>query len=194
MSDGIPPEMTELRRNMAAEFSKHWKFFLFQGIVLGVLGVMAIVLPQVATVVVAIFVGWLFFIGGIVRGLTIFRSRTLPGTLWSALAALLAIVLGLLLILQPLQGVLTLTMVLIAIFIVQGIVSVVVALQFRTHLRSWVWTLLSGIVDLVLAYMIWSGWPGTASWAIGLLVGINMLFAGMALISTALSARAGTPG
>ena len=193
MSDNIPPDLDDLRQLMAAELAKHWKLFLFQGIVMGVLGALAIVVPQVATLVVDIFVGWLFLVGGIVRGLTIFRTRSLPGTAWSVLAAILAIILGLLLILQPAQGVLTLTMVLVAFFIIQGIASIFLALQFRTHLKTWGWTLVSGIVDLVLAYLIWKGWPDTATWAIGLLVGINMLFAGMALVFTALAARAGSP-
>ncbi|MCF8466258.1 MAG: HdeD family acid-resistance protein [Sneathiella sp.] len=193
MSDNIPPQLDELRRLMAAELATHWKLFLFQGVVMGVLGALAIVVPQVATLVVDIFVGWLFLVGGIVRGLTIFRTRSLPGTLWSVLAAILAVILGLLLILQPAQGVLTLTMVLVAFFIIQGIASILLALQFRTHLKTWGWTLFSGVVDLVLAYLIWKGWPDTASWAIGLLVGINMLFAGMALVFTALAARSGSP-
>lgn len=87
----------------------------------------------------------------------------------------------------------TLTMVMVAFFIIQGFFSILLALQFRAHIRSWGWTLISGAIDLVLAYLIWRGWPDTASWAIGLLIGINMLFAGMALIFTALSARNSAP-
>ena len=193
MSDNIPPELNNLQKLMAEELAKHWKLFLFQGIILGILGAVAIIVPQIATLVVEIFIGWLFLIGGIVRGLTIFRPRNLPGTLWSLLAAVLAIILGLLLVLQPLKGTLTLTMVMIAFFIIQGVLSISISLQFREHLRSWGWTLFSGIVDLILAYLIWKGWPDTATWAIGLLVGINMLFAGLSLVFMALSARNGSP-
>jgi uncharacterized membrane protein HdeD (DUF308 family) len=114
----------------------------------------------------------------------------MPGFAWSMLTAVLAIVLGLILILRPLAGVLTLTMVLIAFFIVEGVASILAAIQHRQHLRSWGWLLFSGIVDLLLAYLIWAGWPSSADWAIGLLVGVNMLFFGLSLVMTALAARA----
>ena len=96
---------------------------------------------------------------------------------------------GLILILRPLAGILTLTMVLGAFFVVGGIASILGAIQHRRHLRSWGWVLFSGIVDLFLAYLIWAGWPSSADWAIGLLVGINMLFFGLSLVMTALAAR-----
>lgn len=189
MSENTPPDFEAMKKAMAAELSKHWKMFLIQGIVMGILGALAIALPQIATLAIEILIGWLFFVGGIVRGFTLFSTKGLPGSLWSILTAILAVVVGLILILDPLKGTLTLTMVLIALFIVQGIISIMLALQFREHLNSWIWTLLSGVVDLVLAYLIWKGWPDSASWAIGLLVGINMLFAGLSLVFTALAAR-----
>ena len=189
MSENIPTKLEELQHMMAAELAKHWKLFLAQGLVLSLLGVGAIVLPQIATLAIDIFIGWILVMGGIVRGITLFRSRSLPGTVLSILGSLLAIILGVLLIAKPAEGVLTLTMVLVALFIFQGVFSILVALQFRNHIRSWGWTMLSGIVDLFLAYFIMRGWPDTASWAIGLLVGINFLFVGMALISNAIAAR-----
>lgn len=193
MSENMPPKLEEMRTLIAAEMAKHWKMFLFQGLLISLLGVIAILVPQVATLVVDLFIGWILIFGGIIRAFTLFRSRSLPGTIWSILASVLAIVLGLLLVFKPAEGVMTLTMVMIAFFIIQGVFSILLALQFRAHLRSWGWTLLSGVVDLVLAYLISRGWPDTASWAIGLLVGINMLFAGMALIFTAFAARNGAP-
>ena len=117
------------------------------------------------------------------------QSRRLPGFAWALLTALLAILLGLILIFRPLAGVLTLTMVLIAFFILEGITAIVLAVQHRDHLKSWGWVLFSGIVDLLLAFLIWDGWPSSADWAIGLLVGINMLFFGLSLVMTALAAR-----
>jgi uncharacterized membrane protein HdeD (DUF308 family) len=185
----IQPDIEGIRRQMAATIHSHWKLVLVQGIVMMVLGFLAVVEPNVATLAVSIFVGWLFFVGGIFRALSVWRSREMPGFAWSLLTALLAIVLGLVLIFRPLAGVLTLTMVLIAFFIVEGITAIVIAVQHRAHLRSWGWVLFSGIVDLLLAYLIWAGWPSSADWAIGLLVGINMLFFGLSLVMTALAAR-----
>jgi uncharacterized membrane protein HdeD (DUF308 family) len=185
----VRPDIEDIRRQMAATIHAHWKLVLAQGIVMMVLGFLAVAEPNVATIAVGIFVGWLFFIGGIFRALSVWQSRGMPGFAWSLLTALLAIVLGLILIFQPLAGVLTLTMVLIAFFILEGITAIVLAVQHREHLRSWGWVLFSGIVDLLLAFLIWDGWPSSADWAIGLLVGINMLFFGLSLVMTALAAR-----
>ena len=189
MSENVPPKLEELQRMMATELAKHWKLFLFQGVIISLLGVGAIVVPQIATLAIDIFIGWILIMAGIIRGITLFRSRSLPGTILSVLGALLAIVLGVLLIAKPAEGVLTLTMVLVALFIFQGVFSILIALQFRKHVRSWGWTMVSGIIDLFLAYLIMRGWPDTASWAIGLLVGINMLFVDVALISNAIAAK-----
>jgi uncharacterized membrane protein HdeD (DUF308 family) len=185
----IQPDIEGIRRQMAAAIHAHWKLVLAQGIVMMVLGFLAVAEPNVATIAVGIFVGWLFFIGGIFRAVSVWQSRGMPGFAWSMLTALLAIVLGLILIFQPLAGVLTLTMVLIAFFILEGVTAIVLAVQHREHLRSWGWVLFSGIVDLLLAFLIWDGWPSSADWAIGLLVGINMLFFGLSLVMTALAAR-----
>ena len=178
-----------LRRQLALTIHAHWKLFLAQGVVMMVLGFLAVAVPILATLAVEIFVGWLFFVAGLFRAVWVWRSRQTPGFAWSFLAAVLAIVLGVVLIARPLAGVLTLTMVLVAFFIIEGIASIIGAIEHRQHLRSWGWVLFSGIVDLLLAYLIWAGWPSSASWAIGLLVGINMLFLGLSLVMTALAAR-----
>ena len=185
----IEPDIEGIRRQTAATIHSHWKLVLAQGIVMMVFGFLAVIEPNVATLAISIFVGWLFFIGGIFRALSVWRSRAIPGFARSLLTALLAIVFGLILIFRPLAGALTLTMVLIAFFILEGITAIVLAVQHREHLRSWGWVLFSGIVDLLLAYLIWAGWPSSADWAIGLLVGINMLFFGLSLVMTALTAR-----
>jgi uncharacterized membrane protein HdeD (DUF308 family) len=185
----IQPDIEGIRSQMAATIHAHWRLVLAQGIVMMVLGFLAVVEPNVATFAVSIFVGWLFFIGGIFRTLSVWRARAMPGFAWALLTALLAIVLGLILIFRPLAGVLTLTLVLIAFFILEGITAIALAVQHREHLRSWGWILFSGIVDLLLAYLIWAGWPSSADWAVGLLVGINMLFFGLSLVMTALAAR-----
>ena len=185
----IEPDIEGIRSQMAATIHGHWKLVLAQGIVMMVLGLLAVAEPNVATFAISIFVGWLFFIGGIFRALSVWRSRGMPGFAWSFLTALLAIVFGLILIFRPLAGALTLTMVLVAFFILEGITAIVLAVRHREHLRSWGWVLFSGIVDLLLAFLIWDGWPSSADWAIGLLVGINMLFFGLSLVMTALTAR-----
>src|SRR5262249_10713730 len=92
------PGVEDFRRQIAATIHSHWKLVLVQGIVMMVLGFLAVVEPNVATLAVSIFVGWLFFIGGIFRALSVWQSRAMPGFAWSLLTALLAILLGLILI------------------------------------------------------------------------------------------------
>ena len=122
--------------------------------------------------------------------ITTFRMRQAPGFGWSLVSAILGIAVGIVLLLWPLSGVLSLTMILIAFFVIEGIASIMFALEHKRELSGrWGWMLASGIIDLILATIILTGLPGTAAWAIGLLVGINMVFGGSALIAMALHAR-----
>jgi len=117
-----------------------------------------------------------------------------PGFWWSLLSALLGIAAGVVLLLWPLSGILSLTLILIVFFVVEGVASIMFALEHRRELTGrWGWMLASGIVDLILAAIILAGLPGTAAWALGLLVGINMVFGGSALIAMALQAREPDP-
>jgi uncharacterized membrane protein HdeD (DUF308 family) len=189
----ILPNLDNVRRRLAGTFHAHWKLFLIEGIVMIALGLLAIAVPEVASLAITIFIGWLFFIGGIFRTVSLLQHRSMPGFGWSLATALLAIVLGLVLLLRPIAGVLTLTLALIAFFILEGLSAILLALEHRRHLPSWGWVLFSGLVDLLLAFLIWDGWPSSADWAIGLLVGINMVFLGLSLIMTALAARTMAP-
>jgi uncharacterized membrane protein HdeD (DUF308 family) len=179
-----------LQQALAQAVREHWVLFLIEGIVLVVLGVLAILVPMVATIAVAILIGWLFFISGVVGLITTFMMRNAPGFWWSLLSAVLGIVAGIILFGWPILGAISLTLVLTAFFIIEGVASIMYALEHRKELTGrWTWMLMSGIVDLLLAVVILTGLPGTAVWALGLLVGINMLFGGTSLIAMALHAR-----
>ena len=193
MTDSPLPELDGIRRRLAAAFHAHWKLFLAEGIVMLALGLLAIAVPEVASLAITIFIGWLFFIGGIFRTVSLLQHRSMPGFGWSLATALLAIVLGLVLLLRPIAGVLTLTLGLIAFFILEGGPRSCWRSSTAGILPSWGWVLFSGLVDLLLAFLIWDGWPSSADWAIGLLVGINMVFVGLSLIMTALAARTMAP-
>ena len=105
---------------------------------------------------------------------------------------MLGIAAGLVLLLYPVGGALSLTILLVVFFVIEGVASIMYALEHKKELSGrWGWMLVSGIIDLVLAIMIYVGLPSTAAWAIGLLVGINLVFGGAALIGMALHARAG---
>jgi uncharacterized membrane protein HdeD (DUF308 family) len=182
--------IANIQRAVGKALHDHWVLYLVEGVVLLVLGATAIVLPPLATLAVTILFGWLFLVSGVVGLFTTFWMRAAPGFWWSLLSALLAVVVGGLMLAMPLGGALSLTIVLVAFFIIEGAASIMFAIDHKRQLSGqWGWMLFSGIVDLVLAAIIFAGLPGTAAWAIGLLIGINMIFGGSALIAMALHAR-----
>jgi uncharacterized membrane protein HdeD (DUF308 family) len=175
---------------------RHKGLFLFEGILLSSLGVIAVLVPAFASIAATLFFGWILLLSGVVGLFTTFRGRHVPGFWWSLLSAVIGIVAGALLIAWPLQGVFSLTSVLIAFLLVEGAVTIFYALEHRNGPVRWGYMLASGIVDLILGIILFAGLPGTAVWALGLLIGINMFFGGWALILMALSTPAqpvGTP-
>ena len=168
----------------------HWRMFLIEGIVLLVLGAAAVILPPIAGVAVTIILGWLFLIGGFVGLVATFGARQAPGFFWSLLSAALAILVGGVLLWNPLAGLVTLTYVLIVYFVAEGVFAIAFAIAHRRELMGrWEWMAFNGIIDIVLAAIIIAGLPGAFAWALGLLVGIDLLFGGGALIAMALAAR-----
>ena len=187
-------DVEQVRQAVATSLHEHWKLFLVEGIVLVVLGLIAIVIPPIATLAVELLVGWLFLLSGILGLITTFWMRNAPGFWWSLLSAVIGIAAGVVLLVWPLSGVLSLTLVLIVFFTIEGIASIMYALDHKRELSGrWGFMLASGIIDLALAVIILTGLPGSAAWAIGLLVGINLVFGGAALIAMALHAREPRP-
>jgi uncharacterized membrane protein HdeD (DUF308 family) len=183
-------DFEQVRQAVASSLHEHWKLFLVEGIVLVVLGLIAIVVPPIATLAVELLFGWLFLLSGILGLITTFWMRNAPGFWWSLLSAVIGIAAGVVLLVWPLSGVLSLTLVLIVFFTIEGIASIMYALDHKRELTGrWGFMLASGIIDLALAVIILTGLPGSAAWAIGLLVGINLAFGGAALIGMALHAR-----
>ena len=167
---------------------RHRGLFLFEGILSSTLGVIAVLVPVLASFAATIFFSWIFLVSGLVGLFTTLRGRQVPGFWWSLLSAIVGIVAGVLLIGWPAQGVFSLTSVLIAFLLVEGAITIFYALEHRTGPVRWGYMLASGIVDLILGIILFAGLPGTAMWALGLLIGINMFFGGWALILMALSA------
>jgi uncharacterized membrane protein HdeD (DUF308 family) len=140
-----------------------------------------------------ILFGWLFVVAGIAGLITTFLTRQTPGFLWSLLSAILAVVVGLMIFAQPELGMVALTFLLIAFLVLEGIVTIMFALDHRREWSGrWSWMLVSGIVDLSLASVILIGLPTSSAWAMGLIVGINLVFGGASMIGMALAARLGT--
>jgi uncharacterized membrane protein HdeD (DUF308 family) len=186
----LPQDITNLQSKMSAAVREHWKAFLFEGALLVVLGLAAIIVPPLASLAVTIFLGWMFLVSGVAGLALTFWARQMPGFWWSLISAALAVAAGIVLLARPVQGVLTLTIVVGAYFLAEGVTSIMYALEHRRELSErWSWMLFAGLLDIVIAFMIIAGLPGSAEWAVGLLVGINLLFGGASLIGMALAAR-----
>lgn len=171
----------------------HWKLFLTEGIVLVILGMAAILVPVLASVVVAVFLGWLFAVGGIVGLIATVMGRHAPGFWWSLISALVALAAGLALIGWPVAGAVSVTFVLTTFLVADGILMIAFGLDHRRSLSAqWGWLVVNGVVDLLLAGLIVWALPGSAVWALGLIMGIDLLFGGWSLIAMALSARKAT--
>jgi uncharacterized membrane protein HdeD (DUF308 family) len=186
----LPDELSKLRSKMNAAVREHWKAFLFEGILLAVLGLAAMIVPPLASLAVTIFLGWMFLVSGVAGLVLTYWARNMPGFWWSLISAALAVLAGGILLARPMQGVLTLTIVLGAYFLAEGVATIMYALEHRREISGrWSWLLVAGVMDILIAFFIIAGLPGSAQWAIGLLVGINLLFGGATLIGIALAAR-----
>ncbi|MEZ2143806.1 HdeD family acid-resistance protein [Bradyrhizobium sp. DN5] len=185
-----PEEFSRMQSAMSQAVKAHWKAFLFEGMLLAVLGIAALILPPLASLATAIFLGWMFLISGIGGLVVTYWARSTPGFWWSLISAALAVLAGGVLLARPIQAVLTLTIVLGAYFLAEGVATIMYALEHRRELSSrWSWLLIAGFVDIAISFMVIAGLPSSAEWAIGVLVGINLLFGGATLIGMALAAR-----
>ncbi|MFA5899848.1 MAG: HdeD family acid-resistance protein [Hyphomicrobium sp.] len=165
-----------------------WGWFLALGIVLLLAGVAAIAFPFLSTIAAKIMLGWLFLIGGVMMIVHAFQAPGWQGFLWELIIGILYAVVGAYLAFFPLTGLLTLAIVLAALFVAEGVFEVIMAFRVRPH-EGWFWLLLSGIAALAVGVLIAMDLPGSAVWALGLLVGINLLFSGWSYIFLALAGR-----
>jgi uncharacterized membrane protein HdeD (DUF308 family) len=186
----IPPNTGKLQSEMNPAVKARWKALLFEGILLALLGFAAMIVPPLASLAVTIFLGWMFLISGIAGLFVTYWARQMPGFWWSLFSAALAVLAGGILLAKPEEGILTLTIVVGAYFLAEGVVTIMYALEHRRELSErWSWLLLSGVMDLIIAFIIVAGLPDSAKWAIGLLVGINLVLGGASMVGMALAAR-----
>lgn len=164
-----------------------WWLLLILGIATIILGVVAILAPLVAAVAVNKLVGILLLLGGIFQAVHAISRREVAGkVVLGLIVAAFYVIAGLILLAYPFAAVLTFTLFLAGFFIVAGVFKVIGALEMHGT-TGWGWTLTSGILSFILGVLIWAQWPSSAIWAIGLLVGIDLLFMGWAMIALALT-------
>jgi uncharacterized membrane protein HdeD (DUF308 family) len=183
MPIGLPAEAATLR--------KHSTWFVIYGLLLAALGLFSIAAPNVAALAVTLMVGWLLLLGGAFGLVAVISGGTgAPAFWWNLLTSIVYVLAGLALLTRPLAGVVTLTIILAAYLLAGGVMRIMQAMSYRPHVPgAWGWVLLSGVVDIVLAFIIMMGLPETATWVLGLLVGINLLMMGFAIVMVALAVR-----
>ena len=185
------PELGRLRSGISASVREYWGVFMFEGVVLLLLGILAVLVPVIATLTVTFAFGWIFLISGLIGLVTTLHARRAPGFWWSLLSAVLGVVVGVLLLVWPITGAISLTLLLAAFFTAEGILSIMYAIEHKREMSGrWGWLLVNGVVDLGLAAIILIAFQTSASWVLGLLIGIDMVLGGTALIVIALEARA----
>jgi len=196
MAFAHPPAPAVAPDSLTRAMNAHWRVFVFEGAVLIVLGVAAIIVPPLAGLDTAVLLGWVFLMAGVVGLISTFKVRGAPGFKWSLLSALVAMAAGALLLWNPLPRPHALTDVLTAFFILDGLVIIFLGFSRRQKLAGrWEWLMVNGVIDLVFAGIVIAGLPGAVVWVLGLLVGIDLSFGGASLIALAMSSRnaAGSP-
>ena len=181
----ISSEINQIQNNAHSYLRQHWKLFSAEGLFLIVVGSIAIVVPNVFTLGIILFLGWLLIICGMFQTVRVISSSNMPGSMVWLLSGILQIVIGYFFVADPLEGRLTVGLLLSLFFAMDGVAKIYLALLFRS-LARWGWLLFSGLASLLMAVIVWAGWPETALWVPGLLLGINLIFTGWALLSISL--------
>lgn len=189
----MSPNIAGTSRTFGEALRAHWKLFLFQGIVMVIFGILAVAAPAYASVAVDIYIGWLFLLSGLVGIVAMFSAGNFTNFLWTFVTALLSLAVGIMLLWKPAAGTISLTMVLTAFLILEGLFQSMASFSYRDLLPgSWGWMLASGLSDLLLAGIIIWTWPGSAVWTLGLIVGVNLITSGTAVGMMAVAGRNGS--
>lgn len=172
--------------NVSPNVNKGSNGALWIGIVLIVLGIVAIAVPAVSTIVTETWIALILASAGVSKLVYAFQTRDQGGFVWKLLLSVLYIGTGLMLFFYPLTGVLTLTLLLGSFLLTEGVFELILAFRLRPQ-QNWTWVLGDGIITLVLGAMIWFQWPFDARWLLGTLVGASVLFTGVSRVMLSLN-------
>jgi len=177
-----------MREEMRRTVKRYSLWYLVQGGLMILAGILALVYPAISSVAVVFFIGWLLIFSGIFQGLSLIGARQVPHFWLQLISVALFIVVGALFLRNPGESLLTLTLLLIVFFLIEGISKVIFALTIRPF-PNWGWVLLSGIVGIVLAFYLWASIPVSAAWLLGVLLGIELICEGAAISHLAWQVR-----
>ena len=167
-------------RGNAGNGKRHSLWYLIQGALMVLGGVLALVYPIVSSVAVVLFLGWVLIISGVVQGISLIGAQHVPHFWLQLISVVLSVIVGVLFIRQPGEGLLAITLLLIVFFMVEGISKLVFALTIRPF-PNWGWVLASGVIGILLSLFLWASLPVTAIWFLGVLLGIHLICEGAAL-------------
>ncbi|WP_049934587.1 HdeD family acid-resistance protein [Halalkalicoccus jeotgali] len=168
--------------------SETWRTLMVVGGVLAILGMLAVVFPFVTGIGIELLLGGLLVVGGLIHAWHALSARGWAGFLGGVALGALYVIAGLVLLVNPVVGLATLTLLVGSFFVVDGVVELYMGLRVRPE-TNWVGLVVSGVLSLVLAWLILAGWPSTAVWAVGVLFGINLLTTGLAMAAVAMGGR-----
>ena len=177
-----------MREEMRRTVKRYSFWYLVQGGLMILAGILALVYPAISSVAVVFFIGWLLIFSGIFQGISLIGARQVPHFWLQLISVALFIVVGALFLRNPGESLLTLTLLLIVFFLIEGISKVIFALTIRPF-PNWGWVLVSGIVGILLAFYLWASIPVSAAWLLGVLLGIELICEGAAITHLAWQVR-----
>jgi uncharacterized membrane protein HdeD (DUF308 family) len=179
---------TEGLRGPATIVKKASGWFIAMAVVFIILGIYAIAEPAVAGVAVAILVGWLLILGGVAHVSTAFSGGGAGRVIWQVILGIIYVIGGVYFLTHPLLGLGTLTLLLAVIILAEAALEFIAYFRTRREGGS-VWLLINGLITLLLGGLIWVHWPSSTVWAIGTLVGVNLLMTGFSRLMLGMAAR-----
>ena len=169
-----------MREAMRETIKRYSTWYLLEGVLLVVAGLVALIWPYVASVALIFLLGWILIVSGVLQGIGLIGAKEVPHFWLQLVSAVLALLIGILLLRNPNAGLLIMTVLLIVYFFVEGISKVIFAMNIRPFV-GWLWVLLSGIVGLLLGAYLWANMPVASEWVLGVLLGIQLIVEGAAL-------------
>ena len=180
MSMSLESAAQAMREAMRETVRRHSLWYLVQGALMVLAGLLALVYPVVSSVAGVFFLGWVLIISGVFQGISLIGAQHVPHFWLQLVSVVLSVVVGVLFLRHPGEGLLTLTLLLIVFFMVEGISKVIFSLTIRPF-PNWGWVFASGIIGILLALYLWASLPVTAIWLLGVLLGIQLISEGAAL-------------
>src|SRR6266481_8841145 len=169
-----------MREAMREAVKRHSLWYLVQSALMILGGILALFYPILSSFAVVLFLGWVLIISGVVQGISLIGAQNVPHFWLQLVSVVLSVIVGVLFLRHPGEGLLTLTLLLIVFFMVEGISKVIFSLTIRPF-PNWGWVLASGIIGILVALYLWASFPVTAIWLLGVLLGIQLICEGAAI-------------